>query len=175
MNLQSMQDASPARTPLPRISAQALARREQPALALVAIGLLGLGVVSLIYGDFALVWQPVAAWIPGRTALAYLTGVLECATAIGLLVPSTAPWAVRILLPGVIVWQLLKLPALLVAPSVEGVYLGFGELAILVAGSLSLFSRLARLQPGSVLRVLSGPGALGFARLYFGLWIIPIG
>ncbi|HEX6772664.1 MAG TPA: hypothetical protein VF126_11605 [Acidobacteriaceae bacterium] len=25
----------------------------------------------LIVGDFATVWQPVAPWVPGRTALAY--------------------------------------------------------------------------------------------------------
>jgi hypothetical protein len=38
--------------------------------------MMGLGMVALIFGDFALVWQPVAAWIPGRTALAYGSGVL---------------------------------------------------------------------------------------------------
>jgi hypothetical protein len=32
--------------------------------------MIGLGILALIYGDFALVWQPVAAGVPGRTALA---------------------------------------------------------------------------------------------------------
>src|ERR1039457_4293637 len=49
---------------------------QQPGLAFFAIGMMGLGMVALIFGDFALVWQPVAAWIPGRTALAYGSGVL---------------------------------------------------------------------------------------------------
>ena len=173
MNSHTMLGTSPA----PRVFSRAATavRTQQPGLALVGIGLLGLGILSLVYGDFALVWQPVATWVPGRVALAYLTGALECVTALGLLVPATARWAVRIFLPGVIVWQLLKLPALFVAPSVEGVYLGFGELAILVGGGLSLFARLAELSPESPFRVLTGPGALRFARLYFGLWIIPIG
>ena len=48
---------------------------QQPALTLLAIGLLGLGVLALIYGDFALVWQPVPAWLPARTAVAYGSGV----------------------------------------------------------------------------------------------------
>jgi len=32
---------------------------QQPGQSLIAIGLLGLGVLALKYGDFALVWQPV--------------------------------------------------------------------------------------------------------------------
>jgi uncharacterized membrane protein len=148
---------------------------EQPALALAAIGLLGLGILSLVYGDFALVWQPVAPWIPGRTGLAYLTGVLESITAIGLLIPSTTAWAVRVLGPGVILWQLLKLPELFGAPANEGSYLGFGELAILAAGGVTLFVRLSRLPAGSRFAFLASPRALQIARRYFGLWIIPIG
>jgi hypothetical protein len=37
---------------------------QQPALTLFAFGMIGLGILALIYGDFALVWQPVAAWVP---------------------------------------------------------------------------------------------------------------
>jgi hypothetical protein len=53
-----------------------MSRTLQPALSLFAIGMVGLGILALIYGDFALVWQPVAPWIPGRTILAYMSGVL---------------------------------------------------------------------------------------------------
>jgi uncharacterized membrane protein len=149
--------------------------RQQPALALSAIGLLGLGILGVVYGDFALVWQPVAAWVPGRTALAYLTAVLECITALSLLFPRTSRWAVRVLFPGVIIWQMLRLPALFAGPTHEGVYLGFGETAILFAGGFTLFARLADLSPGSRLAFLTSEDAVRIARLYFGLWIIPIG
>lgn len=73
------------------------ARSQQPALILFAIGLIGLGVIALVVGDFAMVWQPVAPWMPGRTALAYLTGLLEVGVGCGLLFRLTRAWAARIL------------------------------------------------------------------------------
>lgn len=147
----------------------------QPALALAAIGLFGLGILGLAYGDFAFVWQPVAPWIPGRTALAYGTGALECVTALGLLFRATSRWAVRILFPGVILWQLLKMPDLFAGPTHEGVYLSFGETAILLAGGWTLFARLADLSSASAFAFLTSARSLRIARIYFGLWIIPIG
>lgn len=148
---------------------------QQPALTLAAIGLLGLGILGLVYGDFALVWQPVAAWIPGRTALAYLTGALECVTALGLLFRATSRWAVRVLFPGLILWQLLKVPQLLIGPSHEAVYLSFGEIAIFLVGGWTLFARLADLPAGSPLAFLTGERSVRIARIYLGIWIIPIG
>jgi hypothetical protein len=53
---------------------------------------------------------------------------------VGLLLRTTVEWWVRILFPYLILWLLLKAPALLLAPQVEAVWLGFGELAVLVAG-----------------------------------------
>jgi hypothetical protein len=44
-------------------------RNLQPARALFAIGLLGLGVLALVYHDFARDWQPVSLWVPGRSFL----------------------------------------------------------------------------------------------------------
>ena len=32
-------------------------RNQQPALTLFAVGMIGLGILALVYGDFALVWQ----------------------------------------------------------------------------------------------------------------------
>ena len=68
--------------------------------------------------------------------------------------PTTA-WSARVLLPYLIVWASLKLPALFAAPKIEGVWLGFGELAMLLAGGWVLFARLAALPEGSPLAVYS--------------------
>src|SRR5258707_9013323 len=111
-----------------------MTRSQQPALTAFAVGMIGLGILALVYGDFAMVWQPVAPWIPGRTVLAYASGVILLLGRLGLLLRSPAAWSVRILFPYLIVWALLKRPPLFVAPQIEAVWLGFGEIAVLMAG-----------------------------------------
>src|SRR6478672_12311639 len=132
-----------------------MTRSEQPALTLFAVGMIGLGILALIYGDFAMVWQPVAAWVPGRTALAYASGVVMLLGGVGLLFDATSAWAVRVLFPYLIIWMLLKVPALFVAPLMEAVWLGLGELVVLLTGGWILFARLADLPPGSPLAFLT--------------------
>lgn len=150
-------------------------RSQQPAVTLFAIGMIGLGVLAVIYGDFALVWQPVAPWVPGRTLLAYGSGILMLVGGIGLLFRATAAWSIRILFPYLIVWMLLKVPALVVAPQMEAVWLGFGELAVLMTGGWVLFARLAGLREGSTLAFLTSEKSVRVAQMVFGLWLIPIG
>lgn len=158
----------------PALEQARLRASQQPALALFAIGLIGMGVLALVYGDFAMGWQPVAQWFPARTVLAYGSGVLMVLCGAALFSRVTTAWALRILLPYLIIWQMLKFPALVVAPTVEGVYLGFGELAILLAGGWTLFARLGNVG-GTRFAWASGEGAIRVARYYLALWIIPIG
>ena len=148
--------------------------KQQPALLLFAIGLIGMGVLGLVYADFAMGWQPVAPWFPARTALAYASGALMVTCGAGLLFRSTTAWALRIVLPYLIIWQMLKFPALVVAPKIEGVYLGFGELAVLLAGGWTLFARLGETN-GTGFAWAGGDRAVRAARYYFAVWIIPIG
>jgi uncharacterized membrane protein len=150
-------------------------RSKQPALTLLAMGMIGLGIIALVYGDFAMVWQPVPAGIPGRTALAYASGIIMLLGGIGLIVDATAALAIRILFPYLIVWALLKVPALVVAPQIEAVWLGFGELAVLLSGGWMLFARLARLREGSPLAFLTSEKAIGAARILFAVSLLPIG
>src|SRR6202158_1055364 len=152
-----------------------MTRSQQPALTLFAVGMIGLGILALVYGDFALVWQPVAPWIPGRTFLAYGSGVLMLLGGVGLLFRATAVCAVRILFPYLIVWLLLKVPALVVAPQMEAVWLGFGELAVLLTGGWVLFATLADLPQGSPLAFAGGEKSIRVARILFAVSLIPIG
>jgi uncharacterized membrane protein len=148
---------------------------QQPALTLFAIGLLGLGVLALIYGDFALVWQPVPAWLPARTAVAYASGVLMLLLAAGLLIPASRTWTVRILFPYLILWALLKVPDVVTNPRVEGSWLGLGELTLLLSGGWTLFARLGGVPQGSPLSFLSGERGARLARILFAVSIVPIG
>jgi uncharacterized membrane protein len=152
-----------------------MARSQQPALTLFAFGMIGLGVLALVYGDFALVWQPVAPWIPGRTVLAYGSGLIMLLGGVGLLLRATAAWSIRILFPYLIAWLLLKVPALVVAPQMEAVWLGFGELAVLLAGGWILFARLAGLREGSPLTFATGENGVRLARMLFAVSLLPIG
>jgi len=152
-----------------------MTRSQQPALALFSVGMIGLGVLALVYGDFALVWQPVAPWFPARTLLAYGSGVLMLLAGVGLLFRTTAAWWASILFPYLVVWLLLKVPALVVAPRMEAVWLGFGEIAVLLTGGWILFARLADLPTGSRFAFLASEGSIRIAKLVFGISLIPIG
>src|SRR6266851_8955619 len=152
-----------------------MTRSQQPALTPFAVGMIGLGILALVYGDFAMVWQPVASWIPGRTVLAYGSGPIMLLAGVGLLLRATAAWSARILFPYLIVWLLLTVPALLVAPQMEAVWLGFGELAVLLAGGWVLFAKLAGLREGSPLTFATGENSMHLARMLFAVSLIPIG
>lgn len=137
--------------------------------------MIGLGVLALIFGDFALVWQPVPTWVPGRTALAYGAGLVMLFGGIGLVFRASATWSARILFPYLIVWTLLKVPALVAAPRTEGAWLGLAELAVLLAGGWVLFARLAALREGSTLTFAVGVNGVRIARVLFAVSLIPIG
>jgi uncharacterized membrane protein YphA (DoxX/SURF4 family) len=105
----------------------------------LALSMLGLGLLGFFTGDFALNWQPVPAWVPGRTALAYVTAALFWALGAGLLIDrykhsfaiaSAAAffvWAVLLHGPGVVMDPLNILP-----------WLGFTERLEVAAGALLL-------------------------------------
>lgn len=65
-------------------------------------------------------------------------------------------------------------PALFVAPKMEAVWLGFGELAALFVGGWFLFARVGVVQ-GSPLAFITSERALRLATMFYGAWLIPIG
>jgi uncharacterized membrane protein len=150
-------------------------REQQPAISLFAIGIIGLGTLSVIRRDFAFVWQPVPAFHPGRDVLAVICGLFMIAAGIALIFRSTAHVAIRALFPFLLAWLCLKLPPLISAPQIEAVWLGFGEIAMLFAGGWVLFARLSRPQNVGLFRHISGDRGVRIAAVFFGLWLVPVG
>ncbi len=143
---------------------------------LLAIGLIGLGVLSVIYGDFALQWQPVPSWVPWRQALAYVSGAVMLASGVGLLFRRAAAPSSRVLIVYLVFWWvLLKIPRVVMDPSVEGNWLGCGEIAVLVAGGWVLFATLGGEWRGLKLKFATGEKGIRLARLLFAIALPPIG
>jgi uncharacterized membrane protein len=138
----------------------------QPARILFAAGMIGLGVLGLVFGDFAMQWQPVPSGIPGREGLAYAAAALMVAGGIGLPFRASAAWSARILFGYLVIWWLLKVPAVVKAPLVAVNWLGLGEIAVLMTGGWVLFADLAGRRDG---RHQKG------ARVLFGLALPAIG
>lgn len=142
--------------------------REHLALWLFAIGMIGLGTLTILSGDFALVWQPVPVGWPGRLLLANLSGLVMLGGGLLCFPAQTRLCAVRVLFTYVCLWTLLKLPPLLTMARHEFVWLGFGEVAVLASGAAVLY-----LQQNQSAKNLHGK--LTAARLIFGFWLLPIG
>ena len=142
----------------------------------LAIGLIGLGVLTFVYGDFAMQWQPVPAWVPGREALAYLSGAVLLGTGAGLLGARTATRASSMLLVYLILWLLLlKLPRAIAAPLVEVNWLGVGETTVMLLGGWVVFASL-RGDPRTRQRSFAtSDRAMLVVKYLFGVCLIPIG
>jgi uncharacterized membrane protein len=152
-----------------------MTKNQQPALLLFVVGLIGLGVIALVYRDFALVWQPVPAWVPAHAAIAVGSGVLMLVLAAGLLFSRTQAWAVRILSIYLLLWACLKLPDVIKAPGMEASWLGLGELTLLLAGGLTFLAALGQIPSNSPFAFLAGGRGMRMARILFAISIIPIG
>lgn len=141
--------------------------------ALFAAAFIGLGIVGLISGDFALVWQRIPiADLPYRGFFAYLTAAIELLCGLGLLFTATLRVTVRVLFVFMVLWViLLKLPAVVVVPSLEATWLGFGEIGVILAGAWVLFAS----HSGWKLRFLTGDSGIRSARVFMALCLPMIG
>lgn len=137
--------------------------------------MIALGLLGLASGDFALQWQPVPPGFAGREVLAYLVALLMISAGIGLLFRRTVAIAARVLFPYLVLWLLLKVPAIVTTPLVEGTWLGFGEIAVLAAGGWILFARLSGLAETATLGAFLGLRGVRAAQTLFALSLLPIG
>ncbi|WP_019465738.1 DoxX family membrane protein [Dyella japonica] len=141
-----------------------------------ALTMIALGVLGIIYGDVALVWQHLPIeHMPGAKAIAYVFALIELIAGIGLLLRTAAKTAAALLTAFLLLWAvLLKLPAVVVVPSMEATWLGFGEITVMLAGAWILFaSRMG--ERGGWLRHVTGPRGIRAARVLFALSLPMIG
>jgi len=143
---------------------------------LFAVSFAGLGILSLVSGDFALNWQPVPTWVPWREPLAWASGAMLLAGGLGLLYRRTATAAALLLTANMLVWLLLlRLPRVIASPANEGRWLGLGETATLVCGGWILLAVFAGSDQSFLTRFTGSRDAVSAAQLLFGAALIPIG
>lgn len=126
-----------------------------------AMALIGLGALGVVFGDFAMQWQPVPDWLPARHVVAYLSAAILVSTGAGILVHRTRALSSRVLFAYSLLWLALKLPPLLTNPLVEANWLGAGELAVIAAACWVLATSDTRQRR--------------IARYVFAISLIPIG
>jgi uncharacterized membrane protein len=143
---------------------------------LFAFGMAGLGLLSVISGDFAFTWQPVPAWVPWREGLAHASGIFLLAGGIGLLAKRTAAPAALGLALYLLSWVLLlQAPRVAQAPLNVGAWLGLCENLVLTCGGWLLWASLEGPEARPRLRFVVGNGGVRTARILFGLSCLVLG
>lgn len=103
----------------------------------LGLGALGLGVISLLYADFAITWQPVPDWVPARSVLAYVSGAALAASGAALIL-SRARIAAAFIAAFLVFWGIvLHAPKLLSGD--EAAWLAPAEILAVAAAAWTLF------------------------------------
>lgn len=134
------------------------------------IGAIALGAVGIAWGDFALQWQPVAPWFPGRTLLAYLLAAALVIAGVCVTAAGRRAIAGATALTGLyfVVVALMHGPLIFQHPASFAAWSGAAEQVTLVAGGLAALGWLTRRQAlGTVAVTLMGVCLLVFGIAHF--------
>lgn len=140
---------------------------------LFAIGLAGIGVLSIGSRDFAYTWQPVPGWVPARASLAVVSGLLMVVVGLGMLLKCAAHASTLVMTIYLSTWVLLlQSPRVAYAPTNVGIWLGLSESLVLFCGGWTLFLSLDRSKVALRPKFLGDPVV---PRLLFGASCIVLG
>lgn len=109
------------------------------------LGAVALGLVGLVWGDFATVWQPIQALpfpIPHRTALAYAAAACLLSAGVAIQWRRSAPAGLLVLAILYFIFALLWLPRVIGYPHIFGTWGGFFEQVALVAAAVVVYASL---------------------------------
>lgn len=126
---------------------------------LFAGGIIALGILDLVYRD-TIMWKVLPPTVPARAPLAALAGLVLLTAGAGLLSSRLAGAAARMLLAGLLIWDLLiGIPPLTASPGREVLWLIFGMMTIVVVAAW----------------LLTGLVRARAARIIVGLALVPVG
>jgi uncharacterized membrane protein YphA (DoxX/SURF4 family) len=138
--------------------------------------MISLGVLILVFGYGVLLFAPPpTAWIPLLRQAGYASGVIMLATGAGLFFERSTVAAVRALLPFLTLWTLSRVPVVILDPGREISWFAIGEICVLAAAALVLFTRLVPLTETSPLHRATRVNGLRVARVLFALSLVTFG
>jgi uncharacterized membrane protein len=151
-------------------------RIASPGHAVFAATLIALGLLSLVKGDFAAIWQPVPKGMPAREVLMYLSAFISLACGIGLLWQRLAAVAARVLVVYVLLWLLaFKARFIVAAPATAVSYETNGETAVILAAAWMLYAWFAADWDKRHVAFATGDKGVRIARVIYGLAMIAFG
>lgn len=134
------------------------------------LGAVALGLVGLVWGDFATVWQPVQAGLPYRAALAYVAAVCLLSAGLAIQWRRSAPAGLLVLAILYFIFALLWLPRVVGYPHIFATWGGFLEQMALVAGAAVVYASSLPADSARAIRTSRiGRLSFGVCALSFGL------
>ncbi len=136
--------------------------------ALFGIAAAGLAILSLAYGNFAPIWEPLPAWLPRPESWVYGSGAILLAASAGLFFARTG--SVSAIIIGVYesVWTLARVRPILLKPLAIGSWYGLSEALGPLLGAWILYAALRRPYDTAAATVMTSDRAQRAARALFG-------